>query len=262
MIAEKFNKAIKKVKALENHERYLGAFIFGSVARGEQTDKSDLDVKVLIDKDSCENINHPFINDIKLDITFMSLEQMEDSMNRQVKKNERVPMIAESIILFDKTGKLKELKKKYQKIKPKKYTKADHQMVKFMTFHANDKIEKNLESDRALALLGMHLNLNDLIKTHYHLKGRWWIGAKRLFQDLNSWDKSLAKLLKAYVLEKDDKKKFKIWSKMIDHVLEPIGGRQNVEDNNCGCAECKKDLANLIYDTRQKHQKKIPSRNL
>lgn len=236
---------MEAIKALQHQDRYLGAFIFGSVARGEATDRSDLDVKVVIDKDGCENINHPFIDGVKLDVTFVSFPQLIDSMDRQAKKNERVPMIAESVILFDKTGKLKELKKKYQRVKPKKYTKADHQIIKFMAFHANDKIEKNLEKNEALAQLGMHLGLNDLIKMHYQIHGHWYLGAKRIFEDLDEWDRPLSRLLRAYVLEKDTNKKFKIWTKMIDQILKPVGGRQDVKENNCKCADCKKDLATL-----------------
>ncbi len=246
MIPLKFQKAIQQVKKLKNHDRYLGAFIFGSTVRGEAKEGSDLDVKVIIDKDSCKNINHPFINDIKLDISFYSFRQLEEVMDRQATRNVRVPMIAESIILFDKTGTLKKLKKKYQKIKPKKYTKDDHQLVKFLAFHATNKIEKNLVKDSTLALLGMHLNLNDLIQSHYHLKGRWWLGAKRLMGDLKTWDKKLAVLLERYVAESDIQKKFKLWLAMTDYILKPIGGRQNIEENNCDCKECRIDLYNLL----------------
>jgi predicted nucleotidyltransferase len=244
-IQPKFKKAIDTVRTLQHQDRYLGAFVFGSVARHEATDKSDLDVKIVIDHDSCGNINHPFLDGIKLDVSFGSFKQLEDMMDRQASKNERVPMIAESIILFDKTGKLKELKKRYQQVRPKKYTKADHQIIKFMAFHANDKIEKNLEKNEALALLGMHLNLNDIIKMHYQIRGRWYLGAKRIFEDLNEWDRPLSKLLRTYVLEKDTNKKFKIWTKMVDYVLEPVGGRQDVRENNCTCANCKRDLMAL-----------------
>jgi predicted nucleotidyltransferase len=246
MIPDRYKNAINKIKKLAEQDRYLGAFIFGSVVRGEATDQSDLDVKVIIDKDTCENINHPFIDDIKLDITFFSFKQLEARMDHQVVKHERIPMIAESLILFDKTGKLKELKKRYKKAKPKRYKKDEYQLVKFIAHHANEKIEKSLEKDPAMALLGMHLNLNDIIKIHYQIRGRWLVGNKRIFLDLNSWDKPFLKLLKAYILEKDNLKKFKLWSKMIDHILKPIGGRQDVRENNCNCAGCRIDLKNLI----------------
>jgi hypothetical protein len=48
------------------------------------------------------------------------------------------------------------------------------------------------------------------------------------------------------VLEKDVTKKFVIWTKMVDYILKPIGGRQDVKENNCDCADCKRDLAALM----------------
>jgi hypothetical protein len=224
----------------------LGAFVFGSVARGEAMDRSDLDVKVIVNTDGCQSINHPFIDGIKLDISFISFEQLVDSTARQAKKHERIPMIAEAIIIFDKTGKLKALQKQYQKIKPKKYGHGDHQNIKFMAFHANEKIEKNLTRDPALAMLAMHLGLNDLIKMHYQIHGYWYLGAKRILADLYTWDKLFSGLLRSYVREANIQKKFQLWSKMLDYVLKPISGRQDIKDNNCSCTDCKKDLAALV----------------
>src|SRR4051812_39467367 len=71
MFPERFLPAISKVKDLQKHDQYRGAFIFGSVARGDTTEDSDLDVKVLIDRDAlCPNLSHPILNGIKLDLAF------------------------------------------------------------------------------------------------------------------------------------------------------------------------------------------------
>ena len=70
-LPERFRPAYASIEALQAQPRYLGAFIFGSLARGEATDASDFDVKVITDADStCTNINHPFVGGVKLDITF------------------------------------------------------------------------------------------------------------------------------------------------------------------------------------------------
>ena len=42
--------------------------------------------------------------------------------------------------------------------------------------------------------------------------------------------------------EKDDIKKYKLWSLLVDYILLPLGGLQDVKENNCNCVECKKDL--------------------
>jgi|SRR3989344_1928166 len=243
----RFKKAIDAVRNLEKDARYFGAFIFGSVARGEAGDASDLDVKVLVDNGNCENINHPFIHGVKLDITFLSLGQLEEVQERIVKKGERIPMLAESVILFDKTGGLTELKKKYQKIRPKKYAKKEYNLAQFGVFHADDKIKRAFEkNDFRSTELGMHMNLGEILKVYYRIKGRWWVSDKRLFADLELWDTKLAKLLELYLLESNIQHKYQVWTKMIEHILKPIGGRKGIREINCNCESCKRDLARLV----------------
>jgi hypothetical protein len=245
-IPERFIPAIQQIKNLQRNSRYFGAFVFGSIVRGETTSQSDLDVKVVIDKDSCKNINHPFINGVKLDVSFYSFKQLGELLEHQTEKNERPPMIAESIILFDTTGKLKELQKKYQAIKPKKYSDKEYQLVQFLTFFANQKVEDNLKTNPTEALFSMYVNVNDLLKTHYKIHGRWWVSDKNLFKDLALWDATLLKIVEDFVIENEVNKKFALWSQMIDYILEPLGGRQKIEDNNCNCKDCQTDLANLL----------------
>lgn len=238
-----FKIALKKIIELKKDARYLGAFVFGSVARGEETRESDIDLKVIMADDHCENINHPFINGKKLDVTFFSFKQLEALLEHQAKKGDRVPMLAESIILFDTTGKLKELKKKFQKVKPNKYTKKDYQLVQFLIFHADNKIKRAIEhKDYMSAQLGLHLNLMDILKTQYRIKGRWWVSDKRLLYDLKEWDKKLAKLLTRYLEQVTIEKKYTVWTEIIEHILKPLGGRQNIQENNCTCLACKEDL--------------------
>ena len=57
-IPERFLPAYQCIQQLEQYDRYLAAYIFGSVARGEATEQSDLDVHVMVDEDNaCPNIN-------------------------------------------------------------------------------------------------------------------------------------------------------------------------------------------------------------
>ncbi len=69
-IDPRFKTEITKLDELARYPRYQAVFILGSVAEGTSTSQSDLDVKVIVDKDSpCDNINHPTFDDYKLDIT-------------------------------------------------------------------------------------------------------------------------------------------------------------------------------------------------
>jgi len=91
VVPEPFQAAYYYIKRLEQYERYIGAFIFGSLARGEATEHSDLDIKAAIKEDNpCSNINHPVINGVKLDITFNSLQQLKTFTGDEIERRERV----------------------------------------------------------------------------------------------------------------------------------------------------------------------------
>lgn len=242
----KFQTPIQKIKSLEKNDHYLGAFIFGSVARGDANKHSDLDVKVIVREDNpCKNINHPFIDGVKLDITFISYEQLVQAAEKE-QKGGRVPMILESMIVFDKTGKLEELKDSYAGLKPPKSTPVDYQFHQFILYHHDEKVRRNLEEDPDTALLTMTLCLDELIKMHYLINGHWKVSSKRMLKDLGDWDGDFARLLREFMSENELEKKFMIWSTIVDHIAKPMGGRMAIEENNCDCDNCFRHLGELL----------------
>src|SRR3989344_8562376 len=124
-------------------------------------------------------------------------------------------MIAESWIIFDKTGSLTKLRRRAQKVRPKKANPKDYQHIQFMAYHANSKAEKYLVSNPISALLSMGININDILKNHYKIQGKWWVSDKRLLGDLKKWDPRLEVLLKRFASTNEVKKKFAVWSKII-----------------------------------------------
>lgn len=242
----RFQCALAVIQRLADHPRYDAAFIFGSVARGDATVLSDLDVKVVTDLDNpCTNINHPHIETVKLDLTFGSLEQLEAGTQQEIERGERIPMLAESIIVFDKTGQLAALRSHAQAARPKPYTARDHQLIQFWFYHMNDKAERFVDSDPDVALLAMHMNINEALDIHYRLRERWRLSSKRVLQDLRQWDAAMAQLLEAFVATADARTKFTVWTDMIEHVLQPLGGRQPIDQNNCDCDVCRNDLTHF-----------------
>ena len=244
---EHFHSALQTIERLQAYDRYLGAFIFGSLARLQATEQSDCDVQVIVNEDNpCTNINHPIIGGVKLDLTFLSLAQLRERAQKQMEEHERIPWIAEAFIVFDKTNQLSPLQEQTKRVQPRKTNPEEFQYLQFMFFHANDKVERNLEADPITALLVMHVGLNDLLRYHYQIHQRWWISSKRLLADLRSWDPPLAQLLEQFVTTCEVQPKFACWSAIIDHTLEPLGGRQPIAENNCECAMCQRDLAMLF----------------
>jgi len=241
--------AYQRLEALAQHQRYLGAFIFGSMARGDAGPQSDLDVKVVIDADNdCTNINHPHIDGVKLDITFISLNQLRRQTDAEIERGERVPMLAESIVVFDKTGALSRLKEEAQQARPKAMQSDEHQLAQFLIYHADNKVERHLVDDPLAALLVMHVSFYDILSIHYQIQGRWRLSDKRLLRDLRGWDPALATLVEQFVATCEAQPKYALWSQIIDYVLAPLGGRQPISENNCACPVCRADLA-LLTDT-------------
>jgi len=245
-IPDPFFTALQKVKSLENFDEYIGAFVFGSLARGEQTKDSDVDMKVLTSRDyACDKVNHPYVNNIKLDISFNSIEQLrEDTVNEM--NGNRIPFICESIIIFDKENLLRELQKEASVAKPSSLKKKNVAWTKFMFYHINDKAKRNLKNDPASSLLAMGINLNEVLKYHYKLNNKWWVSNKRLLGDLRAWDPELARLLEKYLLETDLLRKYGGWVEILDYVAAPLGEWRDLEETNCSCKHCKKDLERLL----------------
>ena len=249
-IPEHFLATYQSIRQLEQHERYVAAFIFGSLARGETTEGSDMDVKVIVNEDNpCTNINHPVIHGVKLDLTFISLDQLRIATKREMELRERIPIIAESLIVFDKTGELRQLQESAKQVQPRGITAEEYQFAQFMFYHGNNKAERNLHTDPTTALFVMHVGLNDFLKYHYQLQRRWWVSSKRMLADLRSWDPQLAQLVESFVATCDLHIKFQVWSAIVDHILAPLGGRQPIAENNCTCEVCLKDLS-MIHGER------------
>lgn len=246
-IPARFADAYRAIQQLARHDRYLGAFVFGSVARGEATDQSDLDVKVIAAEDNpCPNINHPVIGGVKLDLTFISSGQLREATDREIADGWRVPMLAESLLVFDKTGDLATLREWARRAEPRPVAAADHQLLQFLLFHVDDKARRSLDDDPASAALVMHMGLHDLLEIHYRLHGKWQLSSKRLLPDLRTWDRTLATLVEAFVAVAEVGPKFRCWTAMVEHIVAPLGGRQPIAENNCACAVCAEDLARLL----------------
>jgi predicted nucleotidyltransferase len=245
--------AINKIKTLENHQNYLGAFVFGSVARNDITDDSDLDVQVIIAEDNPHiDILHPTIEGIKLDLSFCSLEQIKKQHDKELQRvPARIPMITESIILFDKYGLLSETKQYYQSIQAPKFKPADFPEQRFLLHHANNKVERNIISDPASALLAMHIGINDVLKIHYGIHGKWWVSNKRMLPDLGLWDQELKKMLEIFLTTGEITQKFEEWRKIIRHVSHAMGEHLDITLHEGITEISKKGLEDLSHAITQ-----------
>lgn len=245
-IPPRFRPAFDAVRGLGRDERYVAALVFGSVARGEANELSDFDAKIVVAGDPlCDQINHPFVGGVKLDISFNSIEQLRRATAKEIERGERPPIVGESIMVFDKTGALSALRDEARRVLPQPFDPGQRQFMLFMLYHMHDKATRHLHSDPASALLSMHCNFDELLHYHYKLQGRWWLSSKRLLPDLRIWDPALAQLVQAFVALGAAEQKYAAWSAIVEYVARPLGGMQPISENNCACAVCAGDLGAL-----------------
>lgn len=245
-IPTRFDSAIKKLLSLQAFPRYHAALVFGSLARGDADNNSDIDVNVIVDEDNdCANVNHPSINGVKFDITFLSLRQFRKHTEEQIKIHERIPWIAEAYIVFDKTGELEKLKKETRKIKPKKATKKEYQWINFLISNVNAKVTRYITTNPQQALYIMSDELSFILKFYYQLKGRWWVSNKRLLKQLEKDDPELATYIHSFVSTVEVNEKYYYWQKIVAYVTKPMGGLQPISEKNCTCTTCIKDLSHF-----------------
>lgn len=252
----KYSKSIKldkKVKhilsvisSLKQHDRYRGAFVFGSVPRGEFKLQSDIDVKVLVKGEEHTEVNHPIIDGIKIDISFNNLLTLIKATESEIKKRERIPMIAESIILFDKDGDLYRLKQQTTQVNPPEVKQEECKWTEYLIYNDDLKVRRAIKSDPDTALLVMHTSLQALLKIHYKKHNKWFVSNKRTFIDLASWDTCLQNLLRKLVNSSNPQIKYNYWTQIVDHVLADFGGRKNIEETSCDCKICCNDIKKLF----------------
>lgn len=236
--------AIRAIQALAREERYRAAFVFGSLARGEAGAASDVDANVVTAAPvACRSINHLRIGGVKLDVSFKSIEQLREQTDEEIAKNERVPMVAESVVLFDKDGHLTALREQARRVERRAVDPAEHDFLQFLIFHADDKARR--ADDPSAALLAMDDGLSFLLGAHYRLHQRWWVSSKRRLDDLRGWDPAMAELVAAFVATAEVAPKLALWERVLARVVAPLGGRKPIEETSCGCATCRADLSVL-----------------
>jgi hypothetical protein len=79
-------------------------------------------------------------------------------------------------------------------------------------------------ADEATAVLLIARTVEQLLKSQYRLQGRWIEKTKRLLADLQQWDPTAARLVRAALASGPLAKRIEALQQLAAHVLAPIGG--------------------------------------
>lgn len=235
--------AVRALEGLAREERYRAALVFGSLARGA-AEPVDVDAVVVVDEAAaCEAINHPRIGGVKMDVSFRSMAQLRAETEEAIRVGSRVPMVAESVVLFDKDGELTRLRDEARRVERRAVDPSEWDFLQFLLYHEDDKAHR--VDDPAAALVAMGEGIAGLMQMHYRLRRRWWVSSKRRLADLRSWDPEMAALVEAFVQTAEVEPKLRLWEAIVERVVEPMGGRKAIEETSCRCEGCRGDLAAL-----------------
>lgn len=204
---------------------------------------------LVTDTVSCPDVSHPRLQGIAVDISFNSFESIERYIHKTLSAAlRRKPWLYDSQILFDKQGRLHESARWVQQnAKPTLHTVDDDEDLQLTCYYALTKAQKFVATAPEVTLLVMQTDLNDLLRRHYKLQGRWWVSNKKLLRDLQCWDPAMYDHLRSFLTTLTIAEKFTAWSHMIDHLLAPIGGRNFAKyESFCGCERCKIDIESIL----------------
>jgi hypothetical protein len=102
---------------------------------------------------------------------------------------------------------------------------------RFLMYHANNKVVRNLEKDPVSSLLSMSVGVNDLLKTYYLINERWWLSNKKLLEDLIKFDIKMFNLLKSFLEASAVKEKYLYWEQIYKYILSLIGGFKQLDED-------------------------------
>ncbi|MBN1923521.1 MAG: nucleotidyltransferase domain-containing protein [Nanoarchaeota archaeon] len=237
-MVEKWINAVNEfLENLPFKKDVTGVLITGSYVTGKPTKQSDIDVQIIL-KDSVKyrERGNKLVKGYLIEYFANPAWRHEDYIKEDEKDKRRVnaAMFATGKILFDKTGKLKELKKKCTKLLKTRFEKMPKFKVELSKYALWDVIDDIKGSGKSSKNLKMqyYLGLNAIIRT-YSAFLRIDIPKPKKYYEYFSNDKSLKKyrfkpfpdkLFSKIVLQSLNYNSITPLEKLYNHVIKEMGG--------------------------------------
>lgn len=204
----------KKIKHLVKDPEVKGIAIFGSVARGDYDAHSDIELKV-IDKE-IKKSKVSLIREEGVDFNIHFSPSVNFKKRKKVKWRIKPPF-AESWIVIDETGELKELKQFDQKVSKRGREPLEEGEKSSLQHRLIELIRecKRFRNDPVTFFLLLSEFVVNALKLYYALNQIWWPGPKKVMRDIEDRDPDIASLIKKIVIQENPDDKIDLAEKVL-----------------------------------------------
>ncbi len=243
MKTEKWEVALQKfLKKWENKKWVIGALVCGSYITGNPSKHSDVDVHILLDKEtSWRERGNEIVDGILIEYFANPTKRYYQYLEEDVKSRRRINahMLCTGKILFDKTGELKKLvkySKKYLNQKNSKQNKIQIEIAKYHIWDMCDNLEEVYDANSDEFVFVYYNDLNELFEVYakylqfdsfpIHKLKRFLVDDKdkKKYHIANFPDERFIGMIVSAIKLKDDSKMIIEYKAITNYVLQKMGG--------------------------------------
>jgi predicted nucleotidyltransferase len=225
----------KITEELKADKHTIGIFVHGSYAQGRMHADSDLDVMCVTDADWFSK-EIRIVDGMEVEIQRMPEVKIVSDLRGRYPTNHNYYMniLTSSRILFDKTGRLKEIVEEAHRIKqagPPPANEVEILMGRSFFRHRMAEVKRHLArpETRALSRVMMDLMFNHAVFALCKSHRMWSTKLDRMLIDYERDAPEFHRLCMNYLAAEDLQERFEWLERMVDMVMEPNGWGDSIE---------------------------------
>ena len=207
------------IDELKKNKKIQGILIFGSYARGDQRETSDIDILVLVDKGAWRDVETR--DGQVFEMVYASLEDAKSFYSSN--QNDAVQQWTDGDIIFDRGGDMKKLKAFVEKIRKKGKPKMNKKQINHFRYDREDKIraiEHLKDKDFATANLQLDRLGQETLEIYFDLNQLWTPAPKQRLGWLRENDKKTAIMFDKFFQAQDFETQLKLIKRIVKFVFE------------------------------------------
>ncbi|MBN2794057.1 MAG: hypothetical protein JXR88_01525 [Clostridia bacterium] len=225
-----YDKFLEIVETLKEDDHISAILLVGKTSKAEEESfdhLNDIDLLAVYDNNRSFERQVEQIDNVPFDISYISIfdliTQVEDRSEIWVN------MIIGARVYFAVNELIFGIIDRVKDIYLNGTVQIKEEEIKFIRFNLSNKLQdvKNRMSDVIVSSYLMHRLFDLTIADYYALRSMWQPSAKNLFDHLQIIDEKLCRMSKEFIYECTAKGKQIVLERIIDHVLDPYGGRLN-----------------------------------